>query len=95
MPLMSMSMKSSFKPMFVILPIFLLLYYWIMPHMLVMMPQVFGSTTKTAVMSLFFIAVFVLGMAASFVVLAYDKKMAAMEAFEQGSAGGSSQNNAI
>jgi uncharacterized membrane protein (DUF106 family) len=72
MPLMSTSMKAQFKPMFVILPIFLVLYYWLMP-------QLFVSTSKTAVQSLFFIVVFVLGLASSFVVLAYDRKKAKEE----------------
>jgi uncharacterized membrane protein (DUF106 family) len=67
MPLMSASMKSQFKPMFMILPIFFVLYYWIMPHL-------FAASISASVQSLFFIIVFVLGMASSFIVLAYDKK---------------------
>ncbi len=94
MPLMSKSMMSSFKPMFAILPIFLVLYYWLVPHLLVFMPQVFASTSKTAVSGLFFMSVFVLGLASSFVVLAYDKKKASDE-LKQANSNGSVQNNTV
>ncbi len=97
MPLMSTSMKSQFKPMFAILPIFLVLYYWIMPQMVVAMPQVFASASKASVLQLFFIVVFVLGFASSFAVLAYDKKKAQeeKEARERSSAGGYSTQNIV
>jgi uncharacterized membrane protein (DUF106 family) len=97
MPLMSTSMKSQFTPMFVILPIFLVLYYWFIPHLLVFMPQVFASVTKAEVLELFFIVVFVLGFASSFAVLAYDKKKAReeREARERSESSGPVQNAAV
>lgn len=71
-PLMSKSMMSQFKPMFVVLPVFLVLYYWIMP-------SVFGADIQ-AVQSLFFLIVLVFGFAVSIAAMMYDKRKAKEEA---------------
>jgi uncharacterized membrane protein (DUF106 family) len=71
MQLMSESMRSSLKPMFVVLPIFLVLYY-------VMLPAMPLGAAKS-VQSLFFYTVFVLGLIASAAVILYDRSQAKKE----------------
>ncbi len=81
MPLMSENMKVSFKPMLVLLPIFLLLYY-------VLLPTGFKSVSsdyvvlfglKLGYLGVFFATVLILGLAASVVIMAYDRKKAREE----------------
>jgi uncharacterized membrane protein (DUF106 family) len=72
MPLMSESMRSSMKPMLVILPMFFVVYYMALPAL----PAQLGLTTADAaktVQSLFFWVVFVFGILSSVVVLIYDR----------------------
>lgn len=69
MPLLSESMKSSMKPMFVILPLFLLVYYVLIP----MIP--FGApATPKSIQSFFFTVVFVVGIATALVMMVYDRQ---------------------
>jgi uncharacterized membrane protein (DUF106 family) len=74
MPLLGESMKSSMKPMFVILPMFLVVYYVLIP----MIP--FGApATPKSIQSFFFIAVFVSGIVSAIALMIYDKKMTKKE----------------
>lgn len=76
MPLMGESMRTSIKPMLVVLPMFLVLYY-------VMLPALPLGAAKS-VQSLFFITVFVLGLIASAAILVYDRaKMKKEQALQQ------------
>lgn len=93
MPLMSTSMKTQFTPMLVILPIFFIIYSLIFPHLFVSAVQVqFFIFKGSPAQVQFLTAVFVLGLAASFVVLAYDKMKAKKE--REARANGSLQNSA-
>lgn len=74
MPLLSESMRSSLKPMFVILPMFLIVYYVLIP----MLPFSAPSTPKS-IQSFFFICVFVAGIVAAVTLMVYDKKMTKKE----------------
>jgi uncharacterized membrane protein (DUF106 family) len=78
MPLLSESMKSSIKPMFVILPLFLVVYYVLVPAL------PFASGNVKSVQGFFFIAVFVIGFIAAIILMINDrritKKEEAMEA---------------
>jgi uncharacterized membrane protein (DUF106 family) len=82
MPLMGENMKASMKPMFALLPVFLLLYY-------VLLPSAFGSWAghdyifligmKLGYLGVFFATVFILGMASTAVIMVYDRKKAKEE----------------
>ncbi|MCL5412501.1 MAG: EMC3/TMCO1 family protein [Candidatus Marsarchaeota archaeon] len=74
MPLVSATTKGQLKSMFIILPVFLILYD-------VILPAAFGSVTGTVnfifqlnYQGLFFACVFILGMVATVITLAYDRK---------------------
>ncbi len=82
MPLMSENMKTSIKPMLVILPVFFLLYYLILPTAFNpiahdYMPFLFSM--KLNYLGVFFACVFILGIGTSIVIMIYDKKMAKKE----------------
>lgn len=68
MPLLGEQMKSSMKPMLVILPLLLLLYYFIIPHI----PIIAANNVKSS-KSFFFIVVFGLGIVSAIVVMIYDR----------------------
>ncbi len=69
MPLLGESMKSSMKPMFVILPMFLIVYYVLVP----MIP--FGApATPKSIQQFFFIVVFISGIVSAIVLMIYDKQ---------------------
>jgi len=78
MPLFSESMKSQMKPMLVILPLFIVLYYALLPLLIGSM----GASSSTIDFILpnltyenfFFVVVFIIGMALSISVMAYDRK---------------------
>lgn len=84
MPLMSESMKNSIKPMIVILPLFVLLYYLILPFVINLTGQ--ADNTINFILSglsyqnFFFAVVFIFGIATSIAILAYDKKKGKEEA---------------
>ncbi len=69
MPLLGESMKSSMKPMFVILPMFLIVYYVLIP----MLPFPAPATPKN-IQQFFFVAVFISGIVAAVIMMVYDKK---------------------
>ena len=79
-PLMSENMRKQFKPMIVILPIFLLVYD-------VLLKMAFGTYSKDIVQfifpmnyqNLFFATVLILGLIISMVILVYDRKKAKKE----------------
>lgn len=73
MPMLKESMMSSFKPMFVILPMFALVYYVLIP----MLPFSVGHVK--GVQELFFITVFIVGFVLAMVLLVRDRKIAKME----------------
>ena len=82
MPLMGEQLKSSMKPMLVILPLLLIVYYVIMP----VLPL--GAGNLTGSKELFFIVVFALGIVSAIVIMVYDraktkKEIAAQKAAEQ------------
>lgn len=92
MPLMSTSMKSQFKPMLVILPLFFVLYSWIFPYVFVSAVQVQFLIYKGSPAQIMFLVIAsVLGITSSLVILAYDKKKAKEEkkALENSSASSS------
>jgi uncharacterized membrane protein (DUF106 family) len=82
MPLMGENMRASMKPMFALLPVFLLLYY-------VLLPNVFASWAghdyvmligmKLGYLGLFFATVFILGMVSTAIIMVYDRKKAKAE----------------
>lgn len=86
MPLLSESMRSQIKPMFVILPLFLILYYVLLPYLI----SSLGATKSTvdfifsglSYQSFFFVVVFISGIATSIFVLVYDKAKGKKEAQE-------------
>ena len=72
--LLSESMRSQFKPMLVVLPVFFLVYYMILP-------AIFASDITVTVLSstfdyktYFIIVSFIVGFALSMGMMAYDKK---------------------
>ena len=69
MPLLGESMKSSIKPMFVILPMFLIVYYVLIPN--VPFP---ATATPKSIQSFFFIVVFIVGIVSAVVLMIYDKQ---------------------
>ncbi len=78
--LLSESMKSQLKPMFVVLPLFLVLYYLVFP-------SIFPATLTVSLLSMnlgyktYFIAIaFVLGFVISMSLMAYDKAKMKKEA---------------
>lgn len=78
MPLMGESMRTQIKPMLVILPLFLVLYYVMLP----VLPLGFDAA-KSSVQLLFFITVFILGLISSAVILIYDRAKTKREQAQQ------------
>ncbi len=74
MKLMGESMRTSMKPMFVIMPIFLVVYYLVLPALLLAV----GMATKSG-QSVFFYTVLILGLVSSMVILLYDRSMTKKE----------------
>ncbi|MDE1865969.1 MAG: DUF106 domain-containing protein [Candidatus Micrarchaeota archaeon] len=68
MPLLGESMRSSMKPMFVILPLFLVVYYVLVPQL----PLGAPATPKT-IQQFFFLVVFVVGLISAVVMMIYDR----------------------
>jgi uncharacterized membrane protein (DUF106 family) len=71
MPLLGESMRSSLKPMFVILPMFLIVYYLLIPNLPL------GGTppaTPKSIQSFFFIVVFIVGIISAIGLMIYDKQ---------------------
>ena len=74
MKLMGESMRTSMKPMLVVMPVFLVVYYLILPALLLAI----GMTTKNG-QSTFFYTVLVLGLISSMIILLYDRAMTKKE----------------
>ena len=81
MPLMSESMKTQMKPMLVVLPLFFLVWYVLLP---MTFAQYSGDTINFIVplgyKGLFFLVLFVGGMVSSISIMLYDRKKAKEEA---------------
>jgi len=69
MPLLGEQMKNSMKPLFIIFPMLLAVYYVIIPHIPII-PASMVANTK----SFFFIIVLIMGIASAVVVLLYDRQ---------------------
>jgi len=76
-PLMKESMNNSMKPMLVVLPLFLILYYVLLPSI----PAALGPTKS--VQLTFFLTSLVLGLISSVVILFYDKVQTRKEQAQQ------------
>ena len=80
MPLMNESMKHQFKAMFVILPIFFIVYYVLLPNAFgAFNGQVYNFFVPLSYTNIFFIAAFVAGMALSFGMQIRDRRKAKAE----------------
>ena len=82
MPLMSENMKTSIKPMLVILPVFFLLYYLVLPttfHSITNEYVLFLGSMKLNYLGVFFACVFILGIATSIIIMIYDRKKTKLE----------------
>jgi uncharacterized membrane protein (DUF106 family) len=73
MPLMGEQMKSSMKPMLVILPLLLITYYLILPALPI------GASNLSGSKELFFIIVFAVGIVVAIIIMVYDRKQAKKE----------------
>ena len=69
MPLLSEIMKSSIKPMFVILPIFFVVYYVLVPAL------PFAAGNVKSVQGFFFIVVFAIGFIAAIILMINDRRI--------------------
>ncbi|MCL4387958.1 EMC3/TMCO1 family protein [Candidatus Marsarchaeota archaeon] len=84
MPLMSENMKTSIKPMLVILPVFFLLYYLVLPttfHSIAneYVPLSILGSMKLNYLGVFFACVFILGITTSIIIMIYDRKKTKLE----------------
>ena len=77
-PLMKESMQTQMKPMLVILPLFIVIYYVLLPAIPLGLTAAEIATKN--VQFLFFVTALVFGFAASGAVLLYDRKLAKKEA---------------
>ncbi len=86
MPLLSESMKGQMKPMFVVLPLFLVFYYALLPYII----SGLGASTSTVdfifsgltLQNFFFMIVFMLGIVSSIAIMIYDRKKGKQEELE-------------
>jgi uncharacterized membrane protein (DUF106 family) len=79
MPMMGESMKAQFKPMFIILPLFFLVYYVLVPYV----PLGFKAAS---VQQAFFVMVVIFGLILSTILLIKDKEKAKKRINTQSSA---------
>jgi uncharacterized membrane protein len=84
MPLLGESMRSSMKPMFVMLPMFLIVYYVLVP----MIPFRAPATPKN-IQQFFFIVVFISGIVSA--IVPHDIRQAADQEGGKGTGGGARQ----
>ncbi|MFP3288869.1 MAG: EMC3/TMCO1 family protein [Candidatus Micrarchaeota archaeon] len=73
MSLASESMINQMKPMIIILPLFLVVYYWLLPLIFPTHPQVIIDGIKFAYNTFFIIVVFIFGLILSFSVMLIDR----------------------
>ena len=78
--LLSQSMKSQMKPMFVVLPLFLILYYLVLPVIIPGTPSVTLFSMTLGYKTYFVAAAFVVGLILSMSLMAYDKSQMKKEA---------------
>ncbi|MEM0154938.1 MAG: EMC3/TMCO1 family protein [Methanothrix sp.] len=81
MPLMSENMKTSIKPMLIILPVFFLLYYLVLPTTFhsIANEYIMFLSMKLNYLGVFFACVFILGIATSIIIMIYDRKKTKIE----------------
>ncbi|MEM0106808.1 MAG: EMC3/TMCO1 family protein [Candidatus Micrarchaeaceae archaeon] len=78
MPLMSESVKAQFKPIFIIIPLFFVLYYLLIPQVSMMLGvkssiQIFSFNLTSQ--EVFFIGAFFFGIIISIAMMIHDRKM--------------------
>lgn len=73
MSLASESMLNQMKPMIIILPLFLVIYYWLLPSIFPTHPNVTIYGAKFAYNTFFIIVVFIFGLALSFSVMLIER----------------------
>jgi len=73
MSLASESMINQMKPMLIILPLFLVVYYWLLPSIFPTHPEVIIGGIKFAYNTFFIIVVFTFGLILSFSVMLIDR----------------------
>jgi len=73
MSLASKSMINQMKPMIIILPLFLVVYYWLLPSIFPTHPAVIIDGLKIAYNNFFIIVVFFFGLILSFSVMLIDR----------------------
>ncbi len=77
LPLMTETMKYQFKPMLIIMPLFLLLYYLVVPSLastFKMSSSVHLMSFNFSNMNFFFVITFVLGLIVSVTFMIYDRR---------------------
>ena len=85
MPILSETMRRQMKPMVVILPVFLAMYYLVLPSVFAasasgyVVFSLLGSTQQLGSKGIFFWTVLVSGFICSMIILLYDKKKTAQE----------------
>jgi len=83
MSLASKSMINQMKPMIIILPLFLVVYYWLLPLIFPTHPAVIIDGVKIAYNNFFIIVVFVFGLILSFSVMLIDRSKRKREQEQQ------------
>ena len=76
MSLASKSMMSQMKPMVIILPLFLIVYYLLLPILFPSHPMVYLGGAKFAYNTFFIIVVFIFGLLLSITVTVRDRRIA-------------------
>ncbi len=70
MPLIGEQMKNSMKPMLIVFPLLIVVYYLLIPRI----PLIAQNNVVNSSKELFFIIVFVLGLVAAAIVMIYDRR---------------------
>ena len=83
MSLASKSMINQMKPMIIILPLFLVVYYWLLPLIFPTHPAVIIDGVKIAYNNFFIIVVFIFGLILSFSVMLIDRSKRKKEQEQQ------------
>jgi len=83
MSLASKSMINQMKPMIIILPLFLVVYYWLLPLIFPTHPAIIIDGVKIAYNNFFIIVVFVFGLILSFSVMLIDRSKRKREQEQQ------------
>ena len=77
------SMKNQMKPMFAILPVFVLLYYVLLPREFSAALQVTVFSAAFSYRTFFIITVFILGLVSSLIISLYDRRRLKLKAAQQ------------